>query len=116
MDALRVSGNYIATKFIIPGNNDGSVNVLANGGMISAILSPDFRVKGKMIIPKHPNLSGDGFNETFEGYFTMRNDSLQFKSMYNFLSIPQLYFINKPPKLEGQLNSISPIIITLEKL
>jgi hypothetical protein len=114
-DAMRVAGNYIATIFIIPGNNDGSVDVLANGGMISAILFPDFTVRGRVVIPKHPNLRGDGFDEIFEGIYTLKNDSLQFKNFQNVLSIPQLYFLNKPPRLEGQLISISPIIITLEK-
>ena len=68
-----------------------------------------------MIIPKHPNFRGDGFDETFEGYFTIKNDSLQFKNFENVLSIPQLYFIIHSNSLEGKLESISSIIIVLEK-
>lgn len=101
-DAMRVAGNYIATTFIIPGSADGHVDILANGGFITVILSLDFTARGRIVIPKHPSLRGD-FDETFEGSYTVKNDSLQFKNMDNVLSNPQLYFIVKEKKLEGQL-------------
>ncbi len=114
-NAMRVAGNYIATTFVVPGSNDGSVDVLANGGMISAILLLDFTVRGRMIMPSHPNLQGEGFDEMFEGIFTVKKDSLQFKNTDNYLSHPQLYFVIKNRKLEGKLEGISSTIIVLEK-
>jgi len=114
-DALKVSGSYNATTFIIPGSNDGSVDVLASGGMITAILYPDYTVSGRVVIPKHTNLRGDGFDETFKGNYTIKHDSLQFKNFQNVLSIPQLYFIVTHNRLEGKLEGISLIIVVLEK-
>lgn len=115
-NALRVAGNYIATTFILPGDDDGPVDVLANGGSITVELTINYTTTGRIVIPKHPRLYGDGTDKTFKGTYTLKNDSLQFKDMYNVLSNPQLYFIVKEKKLEGQLLSISPMIISLEKI
>ena len=115
-NAMRVAGNYIATTFVVPGSNDGSVDVLANGGMISVILSLDFTVRGRMIMPSHPNLQGEGFDEVFGGSYTIKNDSLQFKNFQNALSHPQIYFIIKLDKLEAYLQAHSPVKIILERI
>ncbi len=119
-DAMRVAGNYIATTFIIPTPNDGSFDVLANGGMITVVLSLEFAAKGRIVIKNYPTMREDWsyetFDETFEGSYKVKNDSLQFKNMDNILSHSQLFFIIKEKKLEGQLISISSTIIILEKV
>lgn len=114
-NALRVAGNYIATTFIMPTSNDGARDVLADGGMISAILYPDFTVRGRIVMPKTLDPRSEGFDEVYEGIYTIKNDSLQFKKFENVLSHPQLYFIIHNNKLEGKLESISSRIIVLEK-
>ena len=114
-NALRVAGNYKATTFILPGSDDGPVDILANGGTIAVELSLTFTAKGRVYIPKHPNLRGDGFDEFFNGTYTVKNDSLQFKNMNNILSHPQLFFVIKEKKLEAYMEGISSEIIVLEK-
>ncbi len=114
-NALRVSGNYLATTFTQPLPNDASWDVLANGGMISAVLSIDFTVRGRLIVPKPPSSQHEGIDEIFEGIYTIKNDSLQFKNFQNVLSLPQLYFKIKDGKLEGKLETQTPIIVVLEK-
>lgn len=115
-NAMRVAGSYIATTFIVPGSNDASVDVLANGGMITAILSFNYKVSGRMVMPSHPNLNGEGFDEIYEGTYIVKNDSLQFKGTDNALSHPQLYFIIKESKLEANLFAHSPLKITFERI
>lgn len=115
-DAVRVAGKYIATKFILPGSYDSSVDVLANGGYINLELYLDFTVKGYWSVPAHPDLQGSGFEEQLAGKYTVSNDSLQFKDMKNILSHPQYFFIIKDDSLELNLEGISPLIIVLESI
>lgn len=110
---LKVTGDYKATTFIYPGDDDGSVDILANGGSITVRLTINYSASGRIVIPKHPNLHGGEIDTTFMGTFTLKNDSLQFRGMYNILS--GSCFIVKDKRLEYREMSISPLIIILEK-
>lgn len=112
---LRVAGKYVATTFILPGNDNGPVDVLMNGGSITADLSTSLTAKGRVIIPRHPNLRGDDFDEGFDAIFTLKNDSLQFKNTENLLSNPQLFFVLRENNLEAIMEGISQTIIVLTK-
>ena len=112
---LKVAGDYKATTFIYPGDDDGPVDVLANGGSIKIKLTTNYSASGRIVIPKHPRLHGECTDTTFIGTFTLKNDSLQFTGMHNVLTNPQLFFIVKEKRLDGQMMSISPLIISLEK-
>jgi len=113
-DAVRVAGKYNALKFIIPGDNDIPINVLEIGGKLEIELIKDFGVKGFWAIPEHPNYRGGGFEETFQGTFLIKNDSLQFVGTQNIFSNPQFFFIVNQDTLELKMEeSVSPTIITL---
>ncbi len=112
---LKVSGNYKATTFILPGSNDASINILAHGGSISIALNNNFVVEGRYTIPKINGINSDGIDQVFGGKFVFINNKLQFLEFNNILSHPQLFFEIKENKLEGSLMGISPIIIVLEK-
>jgi hypothetical protein len=71
---------------------------------------------GRVIMPSHPNLKGEGFDEIYNGTYIVKNDSLQFKGTDNALSHPQLYFIIKERKLEANLFAHSPLKIILERI
>lgn len=116
-NALRVAGNYKATTFMLPAINDASIDILAKGGMISVILTPSFKVSGRMLIPKIPSLPTEGADIIFEGEFAVKHDSLKFINFdnNNVLSHPQLYFVIKNRKLEGKLEAQTSTIVVLEK-
>jgi len=114
-DAVRVAGEYKAATFLMPGQKDGLIDIILIGGSLTVKLNLDFSISGKIKIPKHPDIQGDGFDETFIGNYSVNKDTLQFKDTGNILSISQFLFRITENKLEGELDTQSPLTIILEK-
>ena len=116
-DALRVPGKYEAVTFEVPTITDGTLDVIGIGGFINLELFPDFSVKGSWNIPETPDLNDSGFEETLEGEFFIKNDSLQFKEMNNILSHPSVYFLIKEDSLNAYYGggSFPPYVIKLKR-
>lgn len=114
-NAIRVAGKYSATTFLMPGTGDGTVDIIDIGGTLTVELFLDFSVKGEIKVPPHPDLQGEGFDESFSGDYVVNNDSLQFKNTNNILTNPQLYFDINDNELKGTMEGIAPLIIVLER-
>lgn len=73
---LQIIGSYKAIIFVIPGQNDAPVDVLNKGGEVKLELKINSEITGYLKVPKIANLSGEGFEENFNGEFKISGDSL----------------------------------------
>lgn len=81
VDAIgRITGDYKAIVFQEPGQHDGGVDILANGGSLTARFLKDFNVEGYILIPEDIGSNYAPIDTTYVGTFTMDGDSIQFKN------------------------------------
>lgn len=113
--AVKVSGTYHAIKFIYPDYMDGSIDVLEHSGYINLILHKDLTAEGEWKLPKVIFHDGEDLEQSFNGTYSIVDDTINFHDFSNTLSNPQIYFLIREDTLKANLQSISPIIINLLK-
>jgi len=114
-DDGQIPGLYKATEFTMPGDQDGTVDILANGGSLTLRLLDDFEVEGRLIIPANIGLWQTVAD--FNGTFTLNADSVHFNNTGTFLDNEMWLFLVidyqiKTPEWEGRMGQNK---ITLEK-
>jgi hypothetical protein len=76
----RVAGFYKAIVFQVLGSRDQPIDILAEGGALTAQLSKDFKVEGSIMIPAGIDSNNPGRNTTYSGIYTLSGDTLVFKN------------------------------------
>lgn len=102
-DVERITGFYEATTFTEPGRHDGGVDILANGGMLTARLSSNFEVEGRLLIPENIESNFSPADTNYTGLFDLDDDTVRFKDTNTLLDIRPSYplmFIVKDTRLE----------------
>lgn len=94
------SGTYVAVKFISMANTDGDNDVLATGGSLTAVFSPDNKVNGYILITKESQSVFGPANKNYSGEYKIRADTLWFNNTGTFLDNPIIYFFIKGNLLE----------------
>ena len=94
-------GFYKATTFIEPGSRDGGVDILANGGELTAQFTENHTVSGHLFIPDSIDSNYPPMDTNYCGTYTLVKDTLRFKNTSNVLEIPNIYFIVKNDLLES---------------
>jgi hypothetical protein len=93
---------YVAIKFITMANTDGSNDVLAKGGALTAVFSADNKVNGYILITKDSESIWGTANRNYSGEYKKRADTLWFNNTGTFLDNPLLYFFIKGNLLESR--------------
>ena len=97
-NAERIAGFYEAIVFTEPGAHDGGVNILANGGVLTARLFSDFKVEGRLVIPEDIDSNFAPQDINYCGTFTVNVDTIRFVGAETLLD--QFPFIIKETRLE----------------
>lgn len=96
-DVERITGFYEAVKFIEPGEHDGGVDILANGGVLTARLTSDFEVEGRLVIPGNIGSNFAPTDTNYTGLFDLDRDTVRFKDTNTLLdyypSYPLMFIV-----------------------
>lgn len=99
-----IAGSYVATTFTEPGQHDGGVDILANGGMFTARLSSSFEVEGRLVIPENIGSNFSPVDTIYIGLFNLDGDTLTFKdtgTLLDYYPSYPLMFIATGTRLES---------------
>lgn len=99
-DVGRITGIYMATAFIEPGEHDARVDILANGGILTAQLSSNFEVEGHLLIPDNIGSNFAPTDTSYYGEFNLDGDRLHFINAKTFMDHDPFMFIVKDARLE----------------
>jgi hypothetical protein len=91
-------GDFAATTFLTPGEADGSVDVLAEGGRLTITFKPSGELSGHLYIPQASASAFSGADRDLTGTYTLTGDSL-------FLDVATLY--SGPATLDRRRDTIS---------
>jgi len=115
-DDGQIPGLYKAIEFTMPGDHDGTVDILDNGGSLTLRLLDDFEVEGHLIIPANIGLGQT--DAEINGTFTLNADSVHFNNTDTFLDNDMWLFLVidnqlRTPEWEGRKGQN---VIILKKL
>lgn len=79
---LELFGLYEASTFIEPGANDGGVNIISSGGYLKITFNNDFDFSAEMFIPENISSNYPNGNTTYEGSYSIINNTLNFGSSF----------------------------------
>ena len=89
----EIAGLYEAIVFTEPGTHDGGVDILDNGGSLTATLLNDYRVEGHLVIPDSIDSNFPPTDTSFEGNFSIDVDTVRFENTGTFLDSDPWMFI-----------------------
>jgi hypothetical protein len=87
-EAERIAGFYRATTFTEPGEHDGGVDILANGGILTARLSSNSGVEGRIVIPGNIGSNFAPVDVNYSGIFSVNEDTMHFENTETLLDLP----------------------------
>lgn len=96
----RVTGTYWATTFTEPGQLDGGIDILANGGILTARLRSNYEVEGQLLIPENIESNFAPTDVDYYGEFNLEGDSIHLVNTETFLDQDPYMFIIKDSRLE----------------
>jgi hypothetical protein len=114
-DIDRIKGDYKAIVFEEPGQLDGGVDILANGGSLTARLFQNFYVEGYILIPEDIGSNYAPIDTTYMGTFILAGDSIQFKNTSTPLDHLSPFFINGSLLVSKDRRGRGPGFMILEK-
>jgi hypothetical protein len=116
-DLEQLANSYKAVVFVLPGLGDEPIDVLAKGGSLTARLSSDFKVEGRVVIPANIGTSDPATDTNYVGTFTMNADTIRFKNTGTQLDRSDYFpFIIRGSRLESADRiSRGPLKIVLER-
>lgn len=111
----QIIGSYKAIVFREPGSQDGGVDILAKGGMLTTRLLSDLKAEGKLVIPDNIGSNFAPTDMNYNGTFTFDADSVHFKNTQTLLDYYS--FIRKGTRLEtpDMIGRMASFKIILEK-
>jgi hypothetical protein len=96
----RVIGMYSATTFTEPGQHDGGVDILVNGGILTARLRSNYEVEGHLLIPENIGSNFTATDVDYYGEFNLDGDNIHFVNTETFLDQDPYIFIIRDSRLE----------------
>ena len=111
-----IAGLYVATTFTEPGQLNGGVGILANGGILTARLGSNYEVEGRLLIPDNIGSNFAPTDMSFSGEFNLNGNTLRFLNTQTFLDRDLYQFLVSDTRLENLfLDPRSAITIILDK-
>ena len=92
-DNKQISGLYTAIKFTMPGDLDGTIDILANGGSLNLWLQDDFKVFGHLLIPANIGFGSLQTDVDLNGNFAQISDTIFFQDTGTFLDSDTWLFL-----------------------
>ncbi|MFC1547903.1 hypothetical protein ACFL5M_05190 [Candidatus Neomarinimicrobiota bacterium] len=96
----QIFGAYAASTFTEPGELDGGVDILGNGGMLTAQLGTNYIVDGYLLIPENIGSNFASTNTDYYGEFNLDGDTVRFVNTETFLDHDPFIFVVKESRLE----------------
>ncbi len=93
-------GSYKAVIFVVPGELDNGIDILAEGGMLSVSLTSGNKMTGHLRIPPNTGAIYPQVDTAFIGTYTLGTDTIYFHNTGTLLDNPYLFFLAHADTLE----------------